>query len=62
MGVNPVLDPKYWDIPDAIRTRTVLPWHKKNMSGIPKKLRIPSAEEKRNLDIYGVVWFGGERV
>ncbi|KAK3218980.1 hypothetical protein Dsin_012950 [Dipteronia sinensis] len=49
MGVNPVSDPEYWDIHDAIRTRTVLPWKKKNLSGRPKKLRIPSAGEKRKL-------------
>ncbi|KAK3222501.1 hypothetical protein Dsin_009526 [Dipteronia sinensis] len=27
MGVNPFSDPEYWDIPDVIRTRTVLPCH-----------------------------------
>ncbi|KAK3189585.1 hypothetical protein Dsin_029146 [Dipteronia sinensis] len=49
MGVNPVPNLEYWDIPDGIRTCTVLPWQKKNLSGRPKKLRIPSAGEKRKL-------------
>ncbi|KAK3221321.1 hypothetical protein Dsin_008346 [Dipteronia sinensis] len=49
MGVIPVPDPEYWDIPDAIRTRTVLPWQKKNLPGRPKKLSIPSGGEKRKL-------------
>ncbi|KAK3193816.1 hypothetical protein Dsin_025126 [Dipteronia sinensis] len=47
MGVNPVPDPEFWDIPDAIRNCIVLPWKKKNLPGRPKKLRIPSAGEKR---------------
>ncbi|KAK3204670.1 hypothetical protein Dsin_018716 [Dipteronia sinensis] len=49
MGVNLVPDPEYWDIPDAIRTRIVLPWKKKNLPRRPKKLRIPSTREKRKL-------------
>ncbi|KAK3230107.1 hypothetical protein Dsin_001988 [Dipteronia sinensis] len=49
MGVNPVPDPEFWDIPDAIRNRIVLPWKKKILPGRPKKLRIPSAGEKRKL-------------
>ncbi|KAK3183210.1 hypothetical protein Dsin_030496 [Dipteronia sinensis] len=49
MGVNPNPDPEFWDIPDAIRNRIVLPWKKKNFPGRPKKLRIPSAWEKRKL-------------
>ncbi|KAK3212881.1 hypothetical protein Dsin_017587, partial [Dipteronia sinensis] len=49
MGVDLVPDPEYWDIPDVIRTCTILPWKKKNLLGRPKKLRIPSAGEKRKL-------------
>ena len=49
MAVNPVPDPEFWDIPDAIRNRIVLPWKRKNLPGRPKKLRIPSAGEKRKL-------------
>ncbi|KAK3211355.1 hypothetical protein Dsin_016061 [Dipteronia sinensis] len=49
MGVNPVPDPEYWDIPVAIWTRTVLPWKKRNLPGRPKKLMIPSTREKRKL-------------
>ncbi|KAK3230306.1 hypothetical protein Dsin_002187 [Dipteronia sinensis] len=49
MGVNPVPDPEFWDIPDAILNRIVLPWKKKNLPGRPKKLRIPSVGEKRKL-------------
>ncbi|KAK3222040.1 hypothetical protein Dsin_009065 [Dipteronia sinensis] len=49
MGVNPVQDPKFWDISDAIWNRFVLPWKKKNLPRRPKKLRIPSAGEKRKL-------------
>lgn len=49
MAVNPVPDPESWDIPDAIRNRIVLPWKKKKLPGRPKKLRIPSAGEKRKL-------------
>ncbi|KAK3221336.1 hypothetical protein Dsin_008361 [Dipteronia sinensis] len=49
MGVNPVLNPEYWDISDAIRTRTVLLWKKNNLQGRPKKLMISSAGEKRKL-------------
>jgi len=47
MSVNPVPDTESWDIPDAIRNRIVLPWKKKKLPGRPKKLRIPSAGEKR---------------
>ena len=49
MAVNPVPDPESWDIPDAIRNHIVLLWKKKKLLGRPKKLRIPSAEEKRKL-------------
>ncbi|KAK3185119.1 hypothetical protein Dsin_032405 [Dipteronia sinensis] len=49
MGVNLIPDPKFWDIPDAIRNRIVLPWKKNNLPRRPKKLRIPSAGEKRKL-------------
>ena len=49
IGVNPVPDPEIWDVPDAIRNRIVLPWKKKILPGRPKKLRIPSAGEKRKL-------------
>ncbi|KAK2661083.1 hypothetical protein Ddye_007616 [Dipteronia dyeriana] len=52
MGVNPVSDPEFWDIPDAIRNRNVLPYEKNNLSGRPNKLRIPSAGEKRKLHYY----------
>ncbi|KAK3230158.1 hypothetical protein Dsin_002039 [Dipteronia sinensis] len=51
MSVNPVPDPEYWDIPDAIRTLTLLPWKKKNLPGRPKKLRIPSAGEKESYNL-----------
>ncbi|KAK2655013.1 hypothetical protein Ddye_008065 [Dipteronia dyeriana] len=49
MSVNPISDPKFWDIPDAIRNHIVLPRKKKNLLGRPKKLRIPSAGDKRNV-------------
>ncbi|KAK3188944.1 hypothetical protein Dsin_028505 [Dipteronia sinensis] len=49
MGVNLIPDPEFRDIPDAIRNRFVLPWKKKNLPRKPKKLRIPSAGEKRKL-------------
>ncbi|KAK2633771.1 hypothetical protein Ddye_028563 [Dipteronia dyeriana] len=49
MGVNPVPNLEFWDIPDAIQNRIVLSWEKKNLPGRPKKLRIPSVGEKRNL-------------
>ena len=32
MGVNPVLVPEFWDIPDEIRNRTVSPWKKRKIS------------------------------
>ncbi|KAK2641248.1 hypothetical protein Ddye_023011 [Dipteronia dyeriana] len=46
MGINPVPDPEFWEILDAIQNCIVLPWKKKNLPGRPKMLRIPSAEEK----------------
>ncbi|KAK2645471.1 hypothetical protein Ddye_020666 [Dipteronia dyeriana] len=49
MGVNPVPDLKFWNIPDTIWNRIVLPWKKKNLPGRPKKLRIPSTGKKRKL-------------
>ncbi|KAK3213200.1 hypothetical protein Dsin_017906 [Dipteronia sinensis] len=49
IGVNPAPDPEFWDIPDAIRNRIVLPWKKKNLPGRPKKLRIPYVGDKIKL-------------
>ncbi|KAK2637342.1 hypothetical protein Ddye_032134 [Dipteronia dyeriana] len=37
------------DISNTIQNRIVLPWQNKNIPGRPKKLRIPSAGEKRKL-------------
>ncbi|KAK3225563.1 hypothetical protein Dsin_005425 [Dipteronia sinensis] len=49
MSVNLVLDPEFWNIPHEIWNLTVLPWKKKKLIGRPKKLMIPSTEEKRKL-------------
>ncbi|KAK2655419.1 hypothetical protein Ddye_008471 [Dipteronia dyeriana] len=49
IGVNPILDPKFQNIPDVIRNRIVLPWEKINLPRGPKKLWISSAGEKRKL-------------
>ncbi|KAK2635917.1 hypothetical protein Ddye_030709 [Dipteronia dyeriana] len=49
MDVNLVPDPKFRDIPDAIRNSIVLQWKKKNLSERLKKLRIPSVGEKRKV-------------
>ncbi|KAK2656142.1 hypothetical protein Ddye_009194 [Dipteronia dyeriana] len=49
MGVNPVPDPEFWNIPHVIRNSIVLSWEKKKLPGRPKKFKIPSAGEKRKL-------------
>ncbi|KAK2645358.1 hypothetical protein Ddye_020553 [Dipteronia dyeriana] len=57
MAVNPIPNPKAWDLSDDVLNRVVLPWKKKHFTGRPKKnhkLQFGRNESNKHVGIVGI--------